>query len=189
MENNFKKYPLLYRLLHDKKNNTKFFNDLCYQEINKIRKIDKKNEKVLKDVETFDDKIFFLTKNKNLSFEENLYMQKIDYLAFAKMNAKISLFFSALTFALIKLTKKSLEVKKPFAFLDNNRLLHNRLCSMRNSLHYSLRFFLIIFSGISILNIMSIYILKYVYPNDIELEKRLKEKYIDKLIFYEQMIL
>lgn len=104
------------------------------------------------------------------------------------MHTKISFFFSVLTFGLIKFTKKSLDVKKPFAFLDNNRLLHNRLCSLRTSLHFSLRFFFLCFSGVFVLNLLSLYVLKYVYTDEKELEKKLKTKYINKLIFYEEML-
>ncbi len=189
LENNFKKYPLIYRLLHDKKNNTKFFNDLNYQDFFIILKeADKKNEKVILNDDSFNDKIFTNTKNKGLTFEENLYMQKTDYYSLVKMHTKISLFFSVLTYGLIKFTKQSLDIKKPFAFLDNNRLLHNRLCSLRNSLHYSLKFFFVCFSGFFFLNLLSMYVLKYVYTDDRALDKKLKEKYINKVIFYEEML-
>ncbi len=188
LEKNFKSYPILYRLLHDKKNDTKFFNDLNYQDFEEIKHVNKKKEKFILGIESYVNKLYFETENKNLNFEENLFLQKTDYLTFAKMNAKISLFFTILSYSLMKFTKKSMEAKKPFAFLDNNRLLHNRLYALRTSLNYSLKFFYVCFSGILVTNLIMIYVLKYIYYNDKELENKLKERYLNKFFFYEEML-
>lgn len=178
----------MYRLLNDKKNNTKFFNELNYKNFYYLLDINKKNEKSIINDDSINDKIYNFTSNKNLTFEENLYMQKTDYYTFAKMHTKISLFFSGLTFFLIKMTKQSLEVKKPFAFLDNNRLLHNRLCSLRNSLNYSLRFFFVCFSTFAILNLSTMYALNNIFTDGKDLEEKLKAKYLNKIILYDEML-
>lgn len=176
---------MLYRLLEDKKNNSSFFEQLDYQNFVRLKESYHTNDKFIKNENSYIDRLYDSAKNKNLTFEENLFLQKTDYFSYTKMNMKISLGFLLSSLGLLYMTKKSLEFRKPFAFLDNNRLLYNRLYKLRTALSISLKFFSFCFSVLLLGNLFSLYVLKFIFNDEIEIEKSLKKKYADKYLFYE----
>ena len=143
LNKNFANMPILYRVLYDKKHNKEIKNKLL--ENQNIKEIFEDGSIITKKIKYNSDQIkeisFNSSFNKELSYNENLLLQKYDYLSMIKTNLKFSVILFIVNIGLLKFTKKSMEMRQPFVFLDNNRIFHNRLHMLKNSLYYSLKFF------------------------------------------------
>jgi len=118
---------------------------------------------------------------KNLTFEENLYLQRTDYLNLLKADTEIFLILFFTTSFFSKFIQMSADAKKPFAFIDNNRLLHNRLYYMRLALKMSMNFSSLVFGCFFLYNYNNLYMMKNFFNDEEILEEKIKHNYIDKL--------
>jgi hypothetical protein len=117
----------------------------------------------------------------NLNFVENLYIQRIDYINLIKADSHICFFLFFTTALLSTIIKKSCDAKKPFIFIDNNRLLHNKLYLLKKILRFTINLSSFVFLGFFLYNYHNLYLLRNLFNDEEIIEKKLNNKYIQKL--------
>ena len=175
--------PIIYKILYDKNSRKEIFDSIKEKTVHEIQF---ENFKLDKNFNQFPIDEKNTASYPTTDFTEFLILSYYDHLYKEKILAHLFTFFTLFQFFIFKMFKSVNWENKKFIFLDNNRMIMNKICSFNLFLQGLMKINLFLLGGLTFY-----YYMKYISDklgNSVkDEEKEIEEKYKRSILLYSKL--